>query len=59
MLVKIIIINKYQMYFDFIKYGLIPNSYVKLLNITELINYNDIPEEIINGIKIIYFVNLK
>jgi hypothetical protein len=37
------LINKYQSYFNFNEYDLIPNSYGELLNIKELEDYNSIP----------------
>ena len=45
------ILNKYQKYFNFEIYDIIPNSYGKFLNIKELEDYNDIPYDILNGIK--------
>ena len=53
------LLNKYQKYFDFEKYELIPNSYGNFKKISELVDYNNIPEEIINGIKKIFFIDLK
>ena len=53
------ILNKYQEYFDFEKYNIIPNSYGKFLNINELEDYNDIPEDILKGIKRIFLEDLK
>ena len=52
-------LNKYQKYFNFSKYNLIPNSYGELLKISELEDYNDIPEEILFEIKILFFKDLK
>ena len=52
-------LNKYQNYFDFDEYNLIPNSYGKLLNISELQDYNDIPGDILSGIKKIFFLDLR
>ena len=52
-------LNKFQKYFDFNEYDLIPNSYGKFLKISELVDYNDIPEEIINGIKKTFYIDLK
>ena len=53
------ILNNYQNYFDFDKYSLIPNFYGVLLKISQLKDYNDIPEDIIDGIKTIFFKDLK
>ena len=53
------LLNEYQKYFDFKEYNLIPNSYRELLKINELEDYNEIPEDILNGIKIIFLKDLK
>ena len=53
------LINKYQSYFNFNEYDLIPNSYGEFLNIKELEDYNSIPEEILDGVKRIFHTDLK
>ena len=52
-------LNKYQNFFDFNEYNLIPNSYGKLLNICELKDFNDIPVDILDGIKKVFYLDLK
>ena len=52
-------LNKYQNCFDFNEYNLIPNSYGKLLNISELKDFNDIPVDILDGIKKVFYLDLK
>ena len=53
------LINKYQVYFDFKQYDLIPNYYRKCFKIQELEDYNKIPDDILDGIKKIFFNDLK
>ena len=53
------LLNKYQKYFNFKEYNLIPNSYGVLHNISNLKDFNDIPDEILLGIKRILFKDLK
>ena len=53
------LLNKYQEYFDFKEYDIIPNSYGKFLNINDLEDYNDIPDDILSGIKKIFNKDLK
>ena len=53
------ILNKYQDHFDFNKYNLIPNAYGDFLNIKDFEDYNCVPEEILNGIKITFSRDLK
>jgi len=45
------ILNKYQKYLKFEEYALIPNYYGEFKNIKDLEDYNEIPEDIISGIK--------
>ena len=49
------ILNEYQKYFNFEEYSIIPNAYGLFSNIKNLKDYNDIPFEILNGIKKIFF----
>ena len=53
--VYIKLLNEYQKYFNFEKYSIIPNSNGFFTNIKNLKDYNDIPFEILNGIKKIFF----
>ena len=53
------LMNKYQEYFDFKEYDIIPNSYGIFLNINDLEDYNDIPDDILSGIKKIFNKDLK
>ena len=53
------LLNKYQEYFDFKEYDIIPNSYGKFLNINKLEDYNDIPDDILSVIKKIFNKDLK
>ena len=52
------LLNKYQSKFDFEKYNLIPNINGKFLNIKLIIDSTDIPYEILNIIKKIFFKDL-
>ena len=45
------LLNKHQKYLNFEEYALIPNYYGKFKKIKDLMDYNEIPEDIINGIK--------
>ena len=53
------ILNKYQQYFNFDEYDLIPNIYGNFINIQKFKDYNCFPEEILNGIKKIFLKDLK
>ena len=53
------LLNKYQSYFNFKEYNIIPNWYGKFLNIKDIEDYNIIPEEILDGIKNTFFKDLK
>ena len=53
------VLNKYQTYFDFQNYDLIPNSNKILSKINNLEDYNDIPKDILDGIKKIFFEDLQ
>ena len=45
------LLNKYQKYLNFEEYALIPNYYGKFKKLKDLVDFNEIPEDIINGIK--------
>ena len=45
------LLNKHQKYLNFEEYALIPNYYGKFKKINDLEDYNEIPEDIIYGIK--------
>ena len=53
------LLNTYQSYFDFKTYKLLPNYYGDFLSITELEDYNDIPEDILNSINNSFHKDLK
>ena len=45
------LLNEFQIYFNFNRYKLLPNFYGDFKSITKLEDYNDIPKDIISGIK--------
>ena len=53
------LLNKYQIYFNFKKYRLLPNYYGKFLYFQELEDYSDIPKDILNTIKTTFQNDLK
>ena len=53
------LLNEFQGYFDFNKYELIPNAYGFFNKISNLEDYNDIPNDIITGINKSFNKNLK
>ena len=48
------LLNKYQSYFNFEKYDLIPNFYGKFKKSNELKDYHEIPNDIIEGINKVF-----